>query len=106
MNENIKNIIYKHNSEERVDLVKKLSKSIDLFALMEQYNWDDGFEIPYTVVSHEKCDLGLALMLFWEIDEPGIYYENPESEFLFNKYEDPKEIDFKIKFCKTLIEGI
>lgn len=106
MNQTVENIIRQCNSKTRIDLVKKIDNSEDLFSLIENYNWDDGFELPFVVVSHDKCDLGLALMLFWEFDEPKFYYENPKSKWLFSDYEDEKEIEFKINFCNILIEGI
>lgn len=106
MNPTVERIINQCNSKERFECVEKLDIEIDLYSLMENYNWDDGFEIPYTVVTHKKCDLGLALMLFWEFDEPQLYYENPKSEWLYSRYEKESEIKFKIEFCEQLINGI
>ena len=68
---------------------------------MENYNWDDGFETPYTVVTHKKCDLGLALMLFWEFDEPQLYYENPTSEWLYSRYEMRVRLNLKQNFVNN-----
>ena len=32
---------------------------------LENYNWDDGLEVPYQVISDENCDLALALEIFY-----------------------------------------
>ena len=32
---------------------------------LENYNWDDGFEVPYQLLSDENCDLALALEIFY-----------------------------------------
>ena len=32
------------------------------------YNWDNGFEIPYNIINNKNCDLGTALMIFYDAD--------------------------------------
>lgn len=32
---------------------------------IENYNWDDGLEVPYQLLSDEHCDLALALEIFY-----------------------------------------
>lgn len=39
--------------------------------IVEGYNWDDGFEIPCQLLSDEKCDLALALEIFYSGDGYG-----------------------------------
>lgn len=34
--------------------------------MMEEYNWDDGFELPYNIAMHKNCDLALALKIFYD----------------------------------------
>ena len=39
----------------------------DMLALsMEEYNWDDGLELPYYIAMHVNCELATALKIFWE----------------------------------------
>jgi hypothetical protein len=45
--------------------VSELSSSIELHELAFRYNWDDGLEGLRAIVSHPKCDLGTALMIYW-----------------------------------------
>ena len=39
--------------------LKELNDFID-----NQYNWDDGVEIPYFIMHHKNCDLALRKKLF------------------------------------------
>src|SRR5688572_915323 len=50
---------------ERVREVANLETAQELKELAEYYNWDDGMSIPNAIVNHPKCDLGVALTLFW-----------------------------------------
>ena len=34
---------------------------VDLKNKLDEYNWDDGFEIPRTILADPDCDLALAL---------------------------------------------
>ena len=36
----------------------------ELNAFVDQYNWDDGVEIPYFIMKHKNCDLALRKKLF------------------------------------------
>ena len=34
----------------------------------DNYNWDNGFDIPQTVLDNKKCDLSIALFIFYRAD--------------------------------------
>ena len=40
----------------------------DLKKILNEYNWDDGFEIPKKILSNQDCDLALALEIFYLAD--------------------------------------
>ena len=40
----------------------------DLRSKLNEYNWDDGFEIPKQILAAPSCDLALALELFYLSD--------------------------------------
>lgn len=50
--------------------VKKQIKAIEdeetLFAYMNNYNWDDGFEIPSIALKNKHCKLATALKIFYD----------------------------------------
>ncbi|WP_118976245.1 DUF4274 domain-containing protein [Taibaiella koreensis] len=105
MNAIIERIIYQEEALPiRLELVRSLDDPQLLWALMSHYNWDDGFAIPLETVRHAQCDLGLALMLFWEFDEARIFYDNPES--LKREFYNETDNDYRTAFCQTLIDGI
>ncbi|OUP27548.1 DUF4274 domain-containing protein [Faecalibacterium sp. An192] len=37
----------------------------DLKNKLDEYNWDDGFEVPRTILADPDCDLALALEIFY-----------------------------------------
>ena len=43
--------------------IKKLNY-VELYNLLEAYNWDDGFRIPALILKHRDCDLALAMEIF------------------------------------------
>lgn len=43
-------------------------QSDGLRALIRDYNWDDGFFLPQTVLNNPACDLALALEIFYLAD--------------------------------------
>ncbi len=40
----------------------------DLEEILNEYNWDDGFEIPKGILDNSHCDLALALKIFYLAD--------------------------------------
>ncbi|UJF25223.1 DUF4274 domain-containing protein [Suttonella sp. R2A3] len=102
----IDNILNRCPNEKRIALVKALDNPADLFTLLCQYNWDDGFELPYAVVTHEQCDLGLALMLFWEEAIVQLYYFNPDKYWLNTSASNHEGRLYELNFCKVIVDGI
>lgn len=47
------------------DLLKEQSDAYTLDGFIEDYNWDDGLEVPYFILNHPKCELGTALKIFY-----------------------------------------
>ena len=40
---------------------------------LHQYNWDDGFDLPWKIISDKNCDLAMALELFYLADGFGYF---------------------------------
>ncbi len=80
----------------KIAAVRQLKSDIALMKLMHGYDWNEGFEIPLTVITHRRCDLGLALFLFWRRHEVQQYYR--EKVHIGD--------DYQLAFCKTLINGL
>ena len=39
-----------------------------LYLYAYNYNWDNGFDIPQIVLDNKKCDLSIALLIFYRAD--------------------------------------
>lgn len=56
--------------------IKKIISQIEdvevLYLYAYNYNWDNGFEIPQSILDNENCNLSIALLLFHRDD--GIVY--------------------------------
>lgn len=45
--------------------IKKEIGCYKLDRILDNYNWDDGFELPLKLIHHPNCDLGTALKAFY-----------------------------------------
>ena len=55
-----------------MELVKSINSEDELFVLLDNYNWDNGFEVPEAIINHPNCTLSVALLAFHRAD--GIQY--------------------------------
>jgi len=61
-------LLYSENKEDTINEIKGISDTELLHLIAGNYNWDNGFEIPYSIINNAKCDLGTALMIFYDAD--------------------------------------
>lgn len=64
----LQDILYEENSDIVKREIGRIDNSISLHIFAGNYNWNDGFEIPNNIINNESCDLGTALMLFYNAD--------------------------------------
>ena len=82
----IADILYAESNAKAVTFLKQLQTEEELFVLLDNFNWDNGFEVPKAVLSHSKCSLSVALLAFYRADgiryllEGEAAFENPLSE--------------------------
>ena len=65
-------ILYSESNAEAVKLVKSIDSEDELFVLLDNYNWNNGFEVPEAIINHPNCTLSVALLAFHRAD--GIQY--------------------------------
>ena len=70
--EQIADILYAESNAKAVSYIKSLQTEDELFVLLDNFNWDNGFEVPQAVIEHSKCTLSIALLVFYRAD--GIRY--------------------------------
>ncbi|EJO5347967.1 DUF4274 domain-containing protein [Clostridium botulinum] len=61
-------LLYSENKEDTIDEIKGITDSELLHIIAGNYNWDNGFEIPYSIINNKNCDLGTAVMIFYDAD--------------------------------------
>jgi hypothetical protein len=93
----VENVAYAEKSPARVAAVAALDSAEALQQLAYLYNWDDGFEVPTAIALHPKCDLGVALDLFW-LAAAMEWYTGRIELHDYNR-------DW-VEFCRLITEGI
>lgn len=92
------------NCDSISELKEKLNEVNDsevLHLIMLDYNWDDGFDVPETIMNNRFCTLGTALEMFY-LAEGSDYLENKsQSEYA----EDIEWINFIKKLYSRIICG-
>lgn len=68
----ISDILYAESNAKAVASLKQLQTEDELFVLLDNFNWDNGFEVPKALLTHPKCSLSVALLAFYRAD--GIRY--------------------------------
>lgn len=68
----LSDILYSESNAEAMKLVKSIKTEEELFVLLDNYNWDNGFEVPEAIINHPNCTLSIALLAFHRAD--GIQY--------------------------------
>lgn len=123
----VKALLYDTDNDEVTRTIFKTEDQEILYVYAYNYNWDNGFDIPQVVLDNEKCDLSIALLIFYRAD--GLSYLADKSDnvnlpqwsffikrlydsILTGKYQRGK-IEFKVplskiqffKFKKVLTEA-
>lgn len=58
--------------------MRNFNKDIDCYTLdkiLDNYNWDDGFELPLEIIHHQNCELATALKAFY-LAEGDLYLQD------------------------------
>ncbi|MBN2959287.1 MAG: DUF4274 domain-containing protein [Streptococcus gordonii] len=68
----LSDILRSESNTEAVKKVKFIMTEDELFVLLDNYNWDNGFEVPEAIINHPNCTFPVALLAFYRAD--GIRY--------------------------------
>lgn len=60
----IKKHLYNDSTESALKYVDSIKDEETLFVYANNYNWDNGFEIPTSIINNPVCSLSVALLLF------------------------------------------
>ena len=59
---NVKALLYDADTDEVKRIISQTEDQEILYVYAYNYNWDNGFDIPQTVLDNKKCDLSLSLI--------------------------------------------
>lgn len=97
----LSDLLYTENNNDVISSIKGISDSELLYVFSFNYNWGNGFEIPQTILENENCDLGNALLLFYNasgfdfLQDQTLIYNVINLEFLKKLYSRILEKDFR-----------
>ena len=74
----IKRLLYDTDNDEVKRIIFQAEDQEVLYVYTYNYNWDNGFDIPQIVLDNEKCDLSIALLIFYRVD--GLSYLEDKSD--------------------------
>ncbi len=111
----VKSLLYDTDNDEVKRTIFQTEDQEILYVYAYNYNWDNGFDIPQAVLDNEKCDLSIALLIFYRAD--GLSYLEDKSDnanlpqwssfikrlydsILTGKYQRG-EIEFKVPLSKV-----
>lgn len=64
----IRELLYSENKEIIIQKIENIKDKEKLHVIAYNYNWNNGFEIPLSILNNKNCDMGTALMLFFNAD--------------------------------------
>lgn len=98
----LSDILYSENKSEVVKLVQSINAEDELFVLLDNYNWDNGFEVPEAIITHTNCTLSVALLAFYRAD--GLRYLFEGEDAIANSLSKSWETFIKEIYDKILKE--
>lgn len=96
----LSDILRSESNTEVVKKVKSIKTEDELFVLLDNYNWDNGFEVPEAIINHPNCTLPVALLAFHRAD--GIQYLFEGETIFANRLSDSWENFIKEVYDKIL----
>lgn len=117
---NVKELLYEATNDEVKRVISQTKDQEILYVYAYNYNWDDGFDIPQIILDNEKCDLSIALLMFYRADGLRYLTERPRNtnsakwfSFVKNLYNSilagkyqKGEIEFKVPLTKVQLYKI
>ncbi|MBP2623846.1 DUF4274 domain-containing protein [Streptococcus oricebi] len=92
------NILYSEDITKALEQVQSINSSEQLFILLDNYNWDNGFELPQAVLDNSACTKATALLAFDRADGYRFLFEG------FGEYSSPVWKAFIRSLYKNLFE--
>ena len=96
----VKALLYgEYTNDEVQAIVSQIDDQEVLYVYAYNYNWDNGFEIPQLIFDNEKCDLSIALLVFYGADGASYLFDRSCNERL------PQWFSFIKKLYDSILNG-
>lgn len=95
----VKSLLYDSFCDEVKIILSETKDKEILYIYIYNYNWNNGFEIPQIVLNNDKCDLSIALLIFYRAE--GLSY-------LMDKSENVNLLEWSLfikKLYNSILEG-
>lgn len=73
------NILFSEDITRALEQVQSINSSEQLFILLDNYNWDNGFDLPQAVLDNPACTNAVALLAFDRADGYRFLFEGSEN---------------------------
>lgn len=94
----VTSLLYDCTNDEAQVIISLTEDPEVLYMYAYNYNWDNGFEIPLSILDHKKCNLSIALLIFYRADGASYLLNKSYSESL------PQWSTFIKKLYETIID--
>ncbi len=95
----IQNLLYNMSYQDVKKSLSSCTNSTTLHVYAFNYNWNDGFDLPQTIIDNPACTLGTALMIFYLADGYRYLCEKNESSDI------PEWLSFISKLYTSICNG-
>jgi len=79
----LRNIFFNYSFEGKeldIEILQSIEEPIELQYLAQNHNYDDGVELLKVIISHPKCDVSTAKMIFFRSDVDGFINDKKNCE--------------------------
>lgn len=95
----IQNLLYNMSHKDVKETLASCTNSATLHIFAFNYNWNDGFDLPQTIIDNPACTLGTALMIFYLADGYRFLSEKNET------YDIPEWLSFISELYTRICNG-
>lgn len=77
-------LLYEKSNKELMNYIADTTDSKLMHMIAVNYNWDNGMDVPISIIENQYCDLGTALMTF-DLAEGYAFLLGDDEELLSKK---------------------
>ncbi len=95
----VKSLLYDCTNDEVRNIISQIEDPDILYVYVYNYNWDNGFGIPQQILDNNKCNLSIALLVFYRAEGVSYLLDKSYNESL------PQWSNFIKKLYDSILDG-